>query len=190
MNAYGGVDVYIHIFLTSALAGGEWSTSRPGRFITGERSPATHLIGDCVDHRAGQDDLEKIKFLTLSGLELRPPRSFSQSLYRLRYPGPSVYKYLQNIKTIIMYICEFYNNINFNILYKFMTPIFKYRTCFMYDNCKEENKPDILWWWFTAHDNVFLKGNIKNGFKSYCKPFNTFSGRPRVFTIEHIFVEF
>jgi hypothetical protein len=29
MKAYGGVDVWIHIFLTSALVGGEWSTSRP-----------------------------------------------------------------------------------------------------------------------------------------------------------------
>jgi hypothetical protein len=41
-----------------------------------------------VDPRAGLDDLEKRKFLTLPGLELRPlgrPAS-SQSLYRLRYP--------------------------------------------------------------------------------------------------------
>jgi hypothetical protein len=36
MKAYGGVDVYIHIFLTSALAGGEWSDSRSGRYIPGE----------------------------------------------------------------------------------------------------------------------------------------------------------
>jgi hypothetical protein len=32
MKAYGGVDIYIHVFLTSALVGGEWSASRPGRF--------------------------------------------------------------------------------------------------------------------------------------------------------------
>jgi hypothetical protein len=31
MKMYGGLDVYIHIFLTSALAGGEWSASRPGK---------------------------------------------------------------------------------------------------------------------------------------------------------------
>jgi hypothetical protein len=42
MKAYGGVDVYIHIFLTSALAEGEWSASRPGRFAPGERAPGTH----------------------------------------------------------------------------------------------------------------------------------------------------
>jgi hypothetical protein len=42
-----------------------------------------------VDPRAGLDDLEKRKFLTLPGLELRPLSCSvrSQSLYRLRYPG-------------------------------------------------------------------------------------------------------
>jgi hypothetical protein len=39
MKAYGGVDVEIHIFLTSALVGGELSTSRPGRFTPGEKAP-------------------------------------------------------------------------------------------------------------------------------------------------------
>jgi hypothetical protein len=41
MKAYGEVDVYkyIHIFLTSALAGGEQSVSRPGRFTPGEIAP-------------------------------------------------------------------------------------------------------------------------------------------------------
>jgi hypothetical protein len=39
MKAYGGVDVYIHIFLTSALVGGEWSASRPCRFIHRGKSP-------------------------------------------------------------------------------------------------------------------------------------------------------
>jgi hypothetical protein len=62
-----GVDVYIHIFLISALVGDEWSTSRPGRF-----TPGTHWIGCWVDLRAALDDLEKRKFLTLPGFELRP----------------------------------------------------------------------------------------------------------------------
>jgi hypothetical protein len=44
MKAYVGVDVQIHIFLTSALAGGEWSASRPGRFTPGERVPGIHWI--------------------------------------------------------------------------------------------------------------------------------------------------
>jgi hypothetical protein len=39
MKAYGGVDVSIQVFLTSALAGGEWSASRPGRLTPEERAP-------------------------------------------------------------------------------------------------------------------------------------------------------
>jgi hypothetical protein len=80
MKAYLGVDVKIHIFWTSAQAGGEWSASRPGRFNPGESSPQT-----------GLDDVDKRKFLTLPGLELRPlgRPARSRSLYRLSYPGSS-----------------------------------------------------------------------------------------------------
>jgi hypothetical protein len=87
MKAYGGVDVQVHIFLTSVLVGGEWSASRPGRFTPGEIAPGTHWIGGWVDPRAGLDDVKERKFLTLSGLELRtlghPARS--QSLSRFYY---------------------------------------------------------------------------------------------------------
>jgi hypothetical protein len=57
MKAYGSgcIDP---LFWTSALVGGEWSTSRPGRFTPGERAPGTHSIGGWVDLRAGVDDLE------------------------------------------------------------------------------------------------------------------------------------
>jgi hypothetical protein len=64
MKAYGGIDVWIHTFLTSALDGGEWSGSRPCCFTPGERAPGTHWIGGWVDPRAGLDDVEKRKFLT------------------------------------------------------------------------------------------------------------------------------
>jgi hypothetical protein len=57
MKAYGGVDVYIYIFLTSAPAEGEWSSSLPGRFTPRERAPGTHGIGGWVDPRAGLDDV-------------------------------------------------------------------------------------------------------------------------------------
>jgi hypothetical protein len=53
MKVYGGVDVYIHIFLTSALAGGE---------VSGQLHVLAALppgIGGWVDHRAGLDDMEK-----------------------------------------------------------------------------------------------------------------------------------
>jgi hypothetical protein len=39
MKTYGGVDVLTHVFLASALVGGERSASRPGRFTPGERVP-------------------------------------------------------------------------------------------------------------------------------------------------------
>jgi hypothetical protein len=58
--------------LTSALVGGEWSTSRLGRFTLGESVSGTQWIGVCVCPRAGLDDVEKKQFLTLPGLELQP----------------------------------------------------------------------------------------------------------------------
>jgi hypothetical protein len=71
MKTYGGFDVQIHVFLTSALVGGEWSDSRPCRFPPEKRAPGTHWIGGWVGPRTGPDDVEKRKFLTLPGLELR-----------------------------------------------------------------------------------------------------------------------
>jgi hypothetical protein len=52
MKAYGGV--------TSALVGGEWSTSRPGRFTPGEGAPSTCWMGGWVGPRADLDNVEKI----------------------------------------------------------------------------------------------------------------------------------
>jgi hypothetical protein len=72
MKAYGGMDVWIHVFLTSTLVGGEWSVSRPDSFTPGERDPGGHRIGGWVGPRVGLDDLEERKFLALPGLELRP----------------------------------------------------------------------------------------------------------------------
>jgi hypothetical protein len=87
MKLYGGVDVQIYTFLTSSLAGGDWSASCWSCFTPGERAHGTHWIGGLVDPGAGLDDVEKRKFLILPGLELqllgRPVRS--QSLYRLSY---------------------------------------------------------------------------------------------------------
>jgi hypothetical protein len=71
MKAYVGVDVQIHIFLISVLAGGEQSVSRPGRFTPGERAAGTRLIGGCVNLRAGLD-MEKWIFLPPPRLELWP----------------------------------------------------------------------------------------------------------------------
>jgi hypothetical protein len=38
----------------------------------GKRAPGTHRIGGWVDPRAGLENVEKLKFFILPGLELRP----------------------------------------------------------------------------------------------------------------------
>jgi hypothetical protein len=58
MKAYREVDVYIHIFLTSALAGGEWSASCLSHFNPGKD---TDWIGGWVDHRTGLEDVNQRK---------------------------------------------------------------------------------------------------------------------------------
>jgi hypothetical protein len=47
--------------LTSALDGGEWSASRPGRFTPTERKPCTHWIGGWVGPRACLDTVSMRK---------------------------------------------------------------------------------------------------------------------------------
>jgi hypothetical protein len=59
MKAYVGLDVQTHVFLTSALVGGEWSVSRPGSFTPREKAPGTHWLGGWVEPRAGLDDMEE-----------------------------------------------------------------------------------------------------------------------------------
>jgi hypothetical protein len=61
----------------------------PAALYPGERAPGTQWRGGWVDPRAGLDDVEKRKFLTLPGLELQPlgRPAHSQSVYWLFYPG-------------------------------------------------------------------------------------------------------
>jgi len=47
--------------LTSALDGGEWSASRPGRFTPREKAPGTRWIGGWVGPRAILDTVVKRK---------------------------------------------------------------------------------------------------------------------------------
>jgi hypothetical protein len=49
----GGVEVKIHTFLTSALDGGDWSSSRLGRLIGKETPPrGPYWRGGCMGPRA------------------------------------------------------------------------------------------------------------------------------------------
>jgi hypothetical protein len=59
MEAYGAVDAWIRVLLTSALVGGEWSASRFCRFTPEEIAPGTHWRGGWADPRIGLHELEK-----------------------------------------------------------------------------------------------------------------------------------
>jgi hypothetical protein len=61
MKTHWGVEIQLHGFLTSNLEGGEWSASRPGRFIPRERAPGAHWIGGWVGPRAVLDAVVKRK---------------------------------------------------------------------------------------------------------------------------------
>jgi hypothetical protein len=77
---------------------------KPRPLYPRKRAPGTHSIGGWVDPRAGLDEMEMWKFLTLPGLEPRPLSrpARSQSLYRLRYPG----SYSEDL-LFIFYLCSF-----------------------------------------------------------------------------------
>jgi hypothetical protein len=56
--------------VTSALDGGEWSASHPGRFTAEVRVYGTHCVGDWVDPKAILDSTVGKNPLTVSGIEL------------------------------------------------------------------------------------------------------------------------
>jgi hypothetical protein len=98
MKTYGvvdvcGIDIY---FLIPALDGEEWSASRPCCLTPGETALGTHWIGGWVGPTAVRNAVEKRKFLTLPGLELRTPGRpvRNQSIYRQRYSGSPIYRYI------------------------------------------------------------------------------------------------
>jgi hypothetical protein len=73
---------FIHS-LTSAVDGGEWLVSCPGRFTPRERAPGIHCIGGWVGSRIGLDAVAKRKIP--SPCRDSNPRSPSAKL--LSYPG-------------------------------------------------------------------------------------------------------
>jgi hypothetical protein len=79
MQTYGGVEVLLHAFLTSALDGREWLASRPGCLIPEERTPipldrgldrarldveAKIKIVPCRDSNPGRPALSLVTVLT------------------------------------------------------------------------------------------------------------------------------
>jgi hypothetical protein len=89
MKAYGKVDVYIHILLTSELLEVSGQLQAPAALPPGKEPPVPIGYEVGWTRSAGLDVMEKRKFLILLGLELRPfgRPARSQSLYGLRYTG-------------------------------------------------------------------------------------------------------
>jgi hypothetical protein len=70
MKTYERVDLQIHIFLISALVGGEWLASCPCRFTPGEEVPCTHwTVGWVGPNQFGRCGVEK----NLASTETRTP---------------------------------------------------------------------------------------------------------------------
>jgi hypothetical protein len=85
--------------LTSAVEGGEWSASRPGRALPpGETAPGTPWTGGWVGPRASLDAEVRGKILCLcrGSNPGRPVRS--QTLHWLSYPGSYVFLVVSSIQ--------------------------------------------------------------------------------------------
>jgi hypothetical protein len=74
MNTYGELAIWFHVFLTSALDGGELSASRTGRFTPGERAPCSHWIAGWKGARSSLEAVAKRRIRWLC-LELYLTRS-------------------------------------------------------------------------------------------------------------------
>ena len=81
---------------TSVLNVGGWSTPCPGRFTAG-KDPIPHFIGGWMSPTAGMDGCGKSRPPTGIRSPDRPARS--ESLYRLSYPGPSLFQISEIIST-------------------------------------------------------------------------------------------
>jgi hypothetical protein len=65
MKAYWGIEVIAPLILwPSAIGGGEWSASRPGRLTHRKRAPGAHWIGGWVGfNRITQTNLKELRRL-------------------------------------------------------------------------------------------------------------------------------
>jgi hypothetical protein len=72
LGPYEALPYYIHTYIhTSALVGGEWLDSCPGRFTSGEKAPGTHCLGGPLN-RSGRHGEKKV--LDPTGTRTPTPR--------------------------------------------------------------------------------------------------------------------
>jgi hypothetical protein len=71
MKTYGGVCIDLHFLDLGTSCRWVVSLTLPVALPSGKQPPGTQWIGGWVDPRTCPDNVEKSKFLTLPGLELR-----------------------------------------------------------------------------------------------------------------------
>jgi hypothetical protein len=71
------VDVHIHVFLTSALVGNEWSASRSCRFTPGERAPRYPLGRRLGVSQSRSGRYGEVRILVSTGTRTPIPRPVS-----------------------------------------------------------------------------------------------------------------
>jgi hypothetical protein len=98
MKKYMGVYVQIHVFLTSALVGGEWSASRSGRFAPGKSPlyPLDRRLGGSTNRFGWRGEERKI-----AAARTRTPTldrlARSQSLDDCAIPAPTSLRYVWHV---------------------------------------------------------------------------------------------
>jgi hypothetical protein len=132
-------------FLTSALEGGEWSASRPGRPLLPGKEPPVPTVqeaGWAPEAVWTQRLEEKILCLSRGWIPGRPVRS--QTLYWLSYPAPPHGHINRNVFTYCS-ACEILCFLPFisrnvfgdwapDILFRTYSALFKLKTCFSPQN--------------------------------------------------------
>jgi hypothetical protein len=138
MKAYGGVDVWIHTFLTSAIAGGEWLASRPCRFTPGEITPVP------LDRRLGEaPEPDRTTWGRENCWHYRDSNSDPSVFQPLAHPAPqyiSVTHFncsIRNLRTADVQIVT-YARLKLLVSVFTCCPIFVYR------------KETDLWFWWNA----------------------------------------